>query len=155
MNPTDDATSTLLLFKLDGFHFALDALKVERVVRGVEITPLPGLPAGVRGVVGVAGRVIPVFDLRARLGLPPRAVRSSDHFIISRCADRLAALVVDSVTDVLPAGKAAIIPASDVLPGLEAVEGWAKTNGELIMIHDLGKFLSMDELLALELAMKD
>src|SRR5262245_61369247 len=51
--PHDAMTETLILFTLDGNQFALDALKVERVVRSAEITPLPELPAGVRGVIGV------------------------------------------------------------------------------------------------------
>ena len=45
---------------------------VERVVQAVEITPLPGAPDGMLGVIDVAGRVLPVFDLRQRLELPPR-----------------------------------------------------------------------------------
>ena len=154
MAPNDTTASTLILFELDGFRFALDALKVQRLVRAGEITPLPGLPAGVLGVVSVAGEVVPVFDLRGRLRMPPRAVRSSDHFIIVRCDARLVALVVDNVTDVVPAAEAGFISASEVLPGLASVEGWVKVNGELIMIYDLGKFLSMDELLSLEKAMR-
>ncbi|MEO6786989.1 MAG: chemotaxis protein CheW [Chthoniobacteraceae bacterium] len=154
MSATDDRPGTLILFELDGFHFALDAMKVERVVRAVEITPLPDLPPGVRGIVCVAGAAIPVLDLRVRLGLPVRDVRSTFHFIVTRCAGRLAALVVDFVADVVPAAKAAIIPAAAVLPGLATVEGWVKINGELIMIHDLEKFLSIDEMLSLEKAMK-
>ncbi len=145
-------TATLILFALDGFHFALDATKVERVARATEITPLPDLPSGVRGIVGVGSTAVPVFDLRARLGLPLREVRSSDHFIIAHCGERLAALIVDDVTDVTPAVSAAIIPTATALPGLESIEGWVKINGELIMIHDLGEFLSLDELLALEKA---
>ncbi len=147
-------TETLILFVLDGNHFALDALKVERVVRSAEIAPLPDLPPGIRGVLAVAGDIIAVFDLRERLGLPLREIRGSDHFIIARCDGRLAALVVDDVMDVVPAAKAAIIPTGTVLPGLASIEGWAKINGELIMIHDLGKFLSMEETLMLEKAMK-
>ncbi len=147
-------TETLILFALDRFHFALDATKVVRVARATEITPLPDLPLGVRGVVGVGGEVVPVFDLRARLSLPVREVRSSDHFIIAHCGERLAAMIVDDVTDVTPAVSAAIIPAATVLPGLESVEGWVKINGELVLIHDLGKFLSLDELLALEKAVE-
>lgn len=154
MIATDQEPGTLILFKLDDFVFALDAMKVERVVRAVEITPLPNLPAGGRGVIRVAGEAVPAFDLRVRLGLPLRDVRSSFHFIIARCAGRRVALIVDFVRDVVQAAKAAIIPTEAVLPGLTTVEGWVKINGELIMIHDLGKSLSPDELLALEKAME-
>ena len=147
-------TETLILFALDGFHFALDATKVERVTQATAITPLPDLPTGVSGIVGVGSAVVPVFDLRARLGLPVREVRSGDHFIIAHCGERMAALIVDDVTDVTPAASAAVIPAAAALPGLESVGGWGKINGELIMIHDLWKFLSMDTLLALENAVE-
>ena len=154
MIATDQEPGALILFKLDDFVFAVDAMKVERVVRAVEITPLPNLPAGGRGVILVAGEAVPAFDLRVRLGLPVRDVRSTSHFIITRCPGRPVAVIVDFVRDVVPVAKAAFIPTEAVLPGLATVEGWVKINGELIMIHDLSKFLSMDELLALEKAME-
>ena len=154
MIATDQEPGALILFELDDFVFAVDAMKVERVVRAVEITPLPNLPAGGRGVILVAGEAVPAFDLRVRLGLPVRDLRSTFHFIIARCAGRPVALIVDFVRDVVQAAKAAFIPTEAVLPGLATVEGWVKIKGELIMIHDLSKFLSMDELLALEKAME-
>jgi purine-binding chemotaxis protein CheW len=144
---------TLILFDLDGFHFALDALKVERVEPAAEISPVPDLPRGVLGVVNVAGKAVPVFDLRGRLGLATRGVSSRDHFILARAGGRVVALMVDSVTDVLPADFGGIITAPSVLPGLESVGGWAKVNGDLIMIYDLEKFLSADERATMESAL--
>jgi purine-binding chemotaxis protein CheW len=154
MSPPDALPGTLILFTLDGFHFALEALQVERVARAVEIVPVPDLPRGVRGVVHVRGQVVPVLDLRVRLGLAAREIRLSDHFIVLRSAGRQLAVMVDDVTDVVPAAQVAMIAAPAVLPGLAAVEGWVKVKGELIMIHDVEKFLTTEEMAALELAMR-
>ncbi len=71
-------------FWLDGHRFGLELSAVERVVRMVEITPLPNAPAIVMGAINVEGRIIPVVDIRARLGLPQRAVRPSDALILAR-----------------------------------------------------------------------
>ncbi len=154
MRPPESLPEILILFELDGFFFGIDALNVERVVRAVEIAPVPGLPSGVIGVVHVRGKVLPVFDLRGRLGLAPRAVRASDHFIVLRSAGRQVAVVVDEVADVVPASMAGTISAPAVLPGLDSVEGWMKINGERIMIHDINKFLTTREMAELENALK-
>ena len=153
MTRTDNPKANLVLFDIDGFRFALDATVVERVVRAAEIAPVPELPRGVRGVVNVRGKVLPVLDLRERLRLPHRELRSTDHFIVLQCAGRPIALMVDEVTDVVPAAKAAMTEAPAVLPGLTSVEGWVKVKGELILIHDVEKFLTTEEMAALERAM--
>ena len=153
MTPTHDPTANLVLFDIDGFHLALDATVVERVVLAAEIAPVPELPRGVRGVVNVRGKVLPVLDLRERLRLPAREIRSTDHFIVLRCGGRPVALMVDDVTGVVPAANAAVVEAPAVLPGLTSVEGWVKVNSELILIHDVEKFLTTDEMAALGRAM--
>src|SRR5205085_6551817 len=55
----------------------------------------------VEGVVNLRGRVVPVFDLRVRLGLPARAVAPSDHLIVAQSGGRLVALRVDRALDLI------------------------------------------------------
>ncbi|MEA3211645.1 MAG: purine-binding chemotaxis protein CheW [Chthoniobacter sp.] len=146
-------TSSLVLFDLDGFRFALDASRVQRVVPAVEIAPVPDLPPGVRGVISVRGDVVPVFDLRLRLGLPSRAVRLNDHFLIAKTSRRLVALIVDVVSGVVPRHEAQVASPSQILPGLSSIEGWIKLDGELVLIQDLEKFLTPEQDAALEAAL--
>jgi len=65
-------SDSLVVFQLGEQQFALGVTAVERVVQAVEIATLPDEPRGVRGVINLQGRIVPVFDLWSRLGQPVR-----------------------------------------------------------------------------------
>lgn len=64
----------VVVLMLDDIRYAVALTSVERVVRAVEITPLPNAPDIVLGVINVQGRVVPVVDIRKRFRLPARAI---------------------------------------------------------------------------------
>src|SRR5262249_2567798 len=88
-----------------GRRYGLPATEVRELVRAVAIVPLPMAPPGVEGVVNLRGRVVPVIDLRARLGLASRPVAPSDHMIVVSLGERLAALRVDRALDLVRLGR--------------------------------------------------
>lgn len=133
------------MFALDDRAYALRLAAVERVARMVAVTPLPKAPEIVMGVVNVRGRIVPVFDIRRRFRLPAREISVSDQLVIARTARRPAALAADAVSGVREYPDEAVVEAERVLPGLEYVEGVVKLADGLILIHDLDKFLSLDE----------
>jgi len=90
----------IVLFSLDEPRYALYLSAVERVVRAVEITPLPKAPNIVLGIINFQGKIIPVIDIRQRFHLRRREINLEDQFIIARTSKRLVVLVVDSVTGV-------------------------------------------------------
>ena len=147
-----DKQNQFVVFTLDEQRFGLELTAVERVVRRVEITPLPKAPEIVLGVVNVRGRVIPVVDIRRRFRLPERKPALSDQIIIARTAQRPVALAVDAAIEVLDRPQEDIIEALRVLPGIEYVEGVLKLEDGLILIHDLNRFLSLEEETALDRA---
>ena len=147
-----DKQNQFVVFTLDEQRFGLELTAVERVVRRVEITPLPKAPEIVLGVVNVRGRVIPVVDIRRRFRLPERKPALSDQIIIARTAQRPVALAVDAAIEVLDRPQEDIIEALRVLPGIEYVEGVLKLEDGLILIHDLNRFLSLEEEAALDRA---
>jgi purine-binding chemotaxis protein CheW len=77
-----------VVFTLDEQRYALYLHAVVRVVRIVEITPLPQTPEVIRGVVNVQGQVIPVVDIRKRFQLPEREPELGDQLIIANTACR-------------------------------------------------------------------
>jgi purine-binding chemotaxis protein CheW len=135
----------IVVFSLDEPRYALDLSTVERVVRAVEITPLPKAPEIVLGVINLQGRVVPVVDVRKRFRLPGREVNIDDRFIISRTSRRLVALVVDDVTGVQRLGNREIVSVEQALPFAEYIKGVAKMEEDLVLIYDLDRFLSLDE----------
>ena len=78
----------------------------------------------------------------------------SDQLIIAHTSRRTVALVADAVSGVIERSEQEVIAAEKVLPGIEYVEGVVKLEDGMILIHDLNKFLSLEEEQALDNAMK-
>jgi purine-binding chemotaxis protein CheW len=135
----------LVTFSLDDRKFALHVSAVQRIVQVVEVTALPKAPKIVAGIINLQGTVIPVFDIRQRFRLPLREVGLADQMIIATAARRIVALTVDSVDDVIEIPGERIVAAEQILPDLAYVEGVMKTEGGMILIHDLDRFLSLPE----------
>jgi purine-binding chemotaxis protein CheW len=135
----------LVVFALEDQRYALHLSAVKRIVRAVEMTPLPKAPEIVIGVINIQGRIIPVFNIRRRFHLPEREIELSDQLIIANTARRTVALVVDTVDGVIERLSEEVTPADQVLPRIEYVEGIVKLENGLVLIHDLDKFLSIDE----------
>jgi chemotaxis signal transduction protein len=74
----------LVVFTLDEQRYALHLDAVKRIVRAVEVTPLPKAPQIVLGVVNVQGKVIPVMNLRSRFSLPGSLRRKKTRKNISK-----------------------------------------------------------------------
>ena len=145
---------SLVVFSIDERQFALDIAAVERVYRCVEIAPLPTAPPGVRGVINVRGEILPVFDLRAQLNFPRRELRASDHLIIAQTTWRTVALLVDHVIGVVPCHRSSLTSAESILPGLKrSIAEVLKYDREIVLVHDLDFFLSVEERDALQLAL--
>ncbi len=146
------ANEQYVVFRLDEQRFALDLQAVERTIRAVEVTPLPGAPEIVHGVINVHGRCVPVINLRRRFGLPEREIGVDDQFLLARTAHRAVGLVADAVVGAVRCDG--VIEEADVMPSKTYMHGIAKLDGELILIHDLDRFLSLDEERALDSALR-
>ena len=145
----------LVIFSLENRQFALPLFMVERIVRAVEVTPLPKALEIVFGIINVQGRIIPVINIRKRFCLPEKEIEPSDQFIIANTSKRLVALVVDSVTDVIQHPGQEIISAEEILPGIDYIEGVIKIKSDIILIHNLEQFLSLEEEKMLDNALKE
>lgn len=142
-----------VVFELDERRYGLYLSTVERVLHAVEVTPLPQTPAVVWGVIDVQGQIVPVLSLRRRFGLPERAIGVSDHFVLARTLRRTVALVVDAVFGVVERPATAVVESEKILPHLEQVAGVIQLDDGMVLIHDLDRFLSLDEERALAQAM--
>ncbi len=146
-------STQLVVFRLDEQRYALPLASVERIVRAVEVTVLPDAPAIVLGAIDVTGRILPVLNLRRRFGLPERETLPSDQFLIAHPTRRAVVLVVDEAQGLIEYPVAGIVPPARIVPGLEQIQGVVKLDDGLVLIHDLEKFLSLDEARALDAAM--
>jgi purine-binding chemotaxis protein CheW len=143
----------LVVFSLDEKRYALPLAAVERIVGAVEVTSLPGAPAIVLGAIDVEGHVLPVLNLRRRFLLPEREVNPVDQFLIARIPRRMVVLMIDEAHGVIEREQSAVISSDRIVAGLEQFQGVVKLDDGLVLIHDLEKFLSLDEARALDEAM--
>ena len=149
----------ILTFDLDTQRYAFPAERVVQVVQMVAISPLPGAPDIVEGIVNVRGTVVPVFDLRARMGLPARAIDPGQHLVILTGEGRPAAVRVDAAEDFISipnadiAGSGALADAGIGAAGTRHVAGIAATADGTMVIYDLAAFLSNTESTTLDQAL--
>ena len=134
--------------------YAIALSAVKKIIRIVEVTPLPEAPEIVLGVINVHGDIIPVFNVRKRFHLPEHDIQLSEQLIIASTLTRTVALLVDAVCEVAEIPEQKIIMSGNILPELAYVEGVVKTEDGMIIIHDLEKFLSLQEGKALNKAME-
>jgi purine-binding chemotaxis protein CheW len=149
------AMRQLVVWTFDAQRYALPLSAVERVVRAVEVTPLPAAPDIVCGVVNVHGQIVPVVDVRRRFHLPARETTLADQIVIAQSARRKVAFFIDAIGGVAECEERDVVPGNRIVPGLERVAGVAKLEDGLILIHDLDSFLSLDEEEVLDKAMHD
>ncbi len=145
----------LVVFALDRQRFALPLESVERALRLVDVRPLPRAPRIVRGVIDVAGRIVPVVLPRERFGLPPRESGLEDRLLMARAGTRTVALLVDEVDGVAECDESRLVDAAALVPGAGYVRGIARLDDGLVVIHDLDTFLSLDEARRLDEALAD
>jgi purine-binding chemotaxis protein CheW len=135
----------LVAFILNDQRYALPLTTVQRVVRMVEIVPLPKAPEIVLGVIDLQGKVIPVVSMRKRFGLAEPETSLSDQLIVANMATRTVALVVNSITGVVERPAEEITEAEKIVPGVQYVEGITRLKDGLLFIHNLDRFLSQKE----------
>src|SRR5437763_1443552 len=141
----------LLAFRVEGQRVALLVGEVERVVRAVQVTPLPGAPEDVLGVISVQGRITPVINLRKRFGLPDRRIEPRDLFVIAHSDVRTVALPVDSA-EVVELDAANLVSTESVVLESQDVAAIAKRDDGLLLVCALDHLLSHTEGLVLDSA---
>jgi purine-binding chemotaxis protein CheW len=135
----------VVAFILGEQQYALPLTTVQRVVRIVEVTPLPKAPEIVLGVIDFQGNIIPVMNMRKRFGLSEPETKLSDQLIVADTARRSVALVVNSVTGVLERTTEEVTETEKIVPGAQYVEGITRLQGGIVFIHNLEHFLSGKE----------
>lgn len=135
----------LVVFVVDDQKYALPLDVVERVVRAVEVTPLPEAPPIIAGVFSLQGRVVPVVDLRRRFRLPERAVDPDDHFVVARSSDLLVALPADEALGLVKDLGDDRVAAADVARDLTYVESVVPQGAEMVFVLDIDTVLTEDE----------
>jgi purine-binding chemotaxis protein CheW len=135
----------LLVFFLADQRYGLDVTTVVRVERAVEINPLPQSPDIIAGVINMRGQIIPIINVRQRFSQPQREIALSDQIIIVQTQRRTIGLMVDRVMYVSEYLCEHIAAPDDIFSPMKYVQGIVKMQDGLVLIHNLEKFLSLEE----------
>jgi len=154
-SPLNSAVTDVLLqlvsFKIGPEEFGVDITKVQEINRMVEITKVPQAPRFVEGVINLRGKVIPIIDLRMRLGVNAQANDKNTRIVVVDIADRVMGMIVDSVSEVLRIPTSTIEPPPHIATGANAeyIQGVAKLDNRLLIFLDLSKVIDTEEMIAL------
>lgn len=142
----------LLTFSLGEQEYALDIIKVQEI-RGYEaVTHLANLPPYIKGVINLRGNIVPIVDLRIKLGLASFNYSATTVVVILSLLDRLIGIVVDAVSDVMEISPEQIKPPPEFGASIDIryLLGMATLGERLVALVDIETLLSNDELQLLE-----
>lgn len=140
----------LVTFRVEDQVLGIALESVVRVERAAAVTPLHGGPPCLMGALNHHGRILPVLDLRRRLGLPARALQPNDQFLLVRCGLRTVVVPVDRVEGLSDTGPP-IQPEEVVGVHLEG-QGLATSEEGILVIQDPDRLLNPVEEVAFESA---
>ncbi len=134
-----DTSEQLLIFTVNHQQYALRLANVDRIVRAVEVMPLPEASESVLGVINVQGQIVSVLSLRRRFRLPDREIELDDRFVIAHTSTQTLALLVDTVIGVVEILAQEIVPAKNIASGMEYSDGMIKFENAMVLIPNLDK----------------
>ena len=129
-----------ILFTLEETTYALSVDQVRQVEMVERVTPVPTSPSYVLGVTSLRGQVLPVIDLRRRLGLPERPPDHHCRLLVVEWKNRVVALVADSATEFRDIDPATIMNAPEDVEG-DLVNQLVHVDERTILLLDLDKVL--------------
>lgn len=141
----------ILVCQLAGQRLGLRLADVQEVARAVSQRELPRAPRVVEGVIDVRGTMVPVLDLRAHLGLPPKPVELGDHLVLVHLGPRTMAIRVDQTMDIMKAARESDVNAA--VPGAARMPGLVCLQDGILMVDDLAALMTEAEARALEQAL--
>lgn len=139
-----EATEHLATFFLDREEYGVDVRQVQEIRRVSEITSVPRAPEFIRGVINLRGRILPVLDLKRKLGLGEVVAGRATRIVVVRVRERLLGLLVDGASQVLKVEVSRVEPPPEevVERGGDYIRGVAKLDDRLIILVDLERLLA-------------
>jgi purine-binding chemotaxis protein CheW len=145
-----DRGGKFLTFFLSGEEYGLEILKVQEIIGIMEITPVPGTPEYVCGVINLRGKVIPVVNLRLKFGMASAETTAETCIIVVRANGVQTGIVVDQVSEVLdiPSDEIEDAPAFGADVRMDFILGIGNSGGRVRLLLHIDRVLA-DEALEL------
>ncbi|MCG6202085.1 chemotaxis protein CheW [Psychromonas antarctica] len=144
-----------LTFLQGGEMFAIGILGIKEIIEYAKLTTVPLMPEFISGVINIRGAVVPVIDLSARFGREATVITRRSCIVIIETVNEEEkidiGIIVDSVSEVLEIPPSDIEPAPHFGTNIRAdfISGMGKINGEFVIILDISRVLSVNEMSSL------
>ncbi len=128
-------------FTLGEETYAINAARVNEVLRYTEVTPVPGAPAFILGIINLRGNVVTVINGRGVFGLSNHAISEHSRIIVVEIEDFALGVVVDRVSAIvdLNAEEIETPPATGDESGARFIQGVYNENDELLILVDFSR----------------
>ena len=142
--------------KLGDEEYAIDVLKINTIIRSIEITIVPRMESYILGVMNLRGKVVPVIDLRVRFNLAKNDFDKATRIIVVNINNENIGFVVDEVTEVMRIKRSMVEPTPPLVGsiGQEYILGICKYDSRLIMLLDIDRVINESEASESELRKK-
>ncbi len=144
----DTQKDKYLTFHLAGEDYGIEIQYVIEIIGIQNITDVPDMPAFIRGVINLRGKVIPIMDVRARFGIEDRSYDDRTCIIVVNIDGTEVGLVVDEVSEVADIPENNVEPAPKTSKNSEDsyIQGMGKINNEVKILLDVHKLLFSGEM---------
>jgi len=141
-----EASLELLCFRVATEDYAISIMDIKEIIKPRAVTEVPRVPPFVRGILSLRGIIIPVFDMRLRLGLPEGVRSERERIVVVKRQGGFCGVLVDEVVQVVRIAEAGIEPPPAVLEGIdrEFVAGIGRVAGRMLILLDMEKVLDVN-----------
>ena len=147
LKTVEDPVVQWVTFVLNNETYGIEVLHVQEVLKVIEITPVPGSPEFVLGVINLRGNVVTVVDTRKRFGLPPIKTSESSRVIIIESGEQVVGLMVDSVAEVvyLHASEIERVPTIGREEQARYIQGVRSRDDGLLILVDIDRLIANED----------
>ena len=130
-----------------GEMYGVDISHIHEIIRMQDSTPLPRSAPDIEGVINLRGKIVPVLDLRKRLGLTSAERTRATRIIVVELEDYVVGMIVDSVVGVLRINEDTIETPSHLVADVNTdfVRGVGRVNEELLILLNLDRVLQLEK----------
>jgi len=149
---TKDRAGKYLTFGLADEEYGLEILKVREIIGTMDITSVPRTPAFIKGVINLRGKVIPVVDLRLKVGMTEAERTDQTCIIVVDIGEVEMGIIVDRVSEVLDIASDDIEdpPSFGDQVDTDFILGLGKANEKVTILLDISKLLSHSDMAAVQ-----
>lgn len=148
----DSRAGKYLSFFLNSEEYGVEILKVQEIIGGMPITPVPLASRYIRGVINLRGKIHPIMDLKIKFGMDQSEIKDKTCIIVINTSSRMMGILVDKVSEVVyvASGDIEDTPSfgADVNP--EYLLGVGKTGGRIRLLLDIEKVINSSAVINLK-----